>query len=159
MSVSDVDVSTRVEVENRRSSMRWIEPGFQRRYAMLLLSVVLLVGCVLVGTFWFYSEQLLMTLNQAGVQKTHSLYVMVSQQSHSLLWSVGAVVILLAAFIIVMANVLSHRIVGPLFAIKRSLEMMERGNLSEARVQLRSEDEFHDVAEMINRLVDRLNKN
>jgi hypothetical protein len=157
MEASGVELAAEVRAENRRS-MRWVEPGFQKRYMFLLLSVVLLVSCVLVGTFWFYSERLLMTLNQAGVQKSHSLYILISQQSHSLLLSVGVVVLLFSAFIVVMANILSHRIVGPLFAIKRSLEMMERGNTAEARVQLRSEDEFHDVAAMINRVVDRLSK-
>ncbi|MGA0164449.1 MAG: HAMP domain-containing protein [Bdellovibrionota bacterium] len=56
------------------------------------------------------------------------------------------------------SNVLSHRIVGPIFAIKRSLEMIEKDNLSEARIQLRSDDEFHEVAESINRVIDKLSK-
>jgi len=155
--VSETAASPLTEAENRRA-LRWVDPSFQRRYGFLLLSVVLLVGCVLIGSFWFYSDQMLASLNQAGIQKTHSLYILIADQSRSLLMSVTGVVLLFSAFIMMISNVLSHRIVGPIFAIKRSLEMIERDNLSEARIQLRSDDEFHEVAESINRVIDRLSK-
>lgn len=155
--ISETAASPLTGAENRRT-LRWVDPSFQRRYGFLLLSVVLLVGCVLIGSFWFYSDQMLSSLNQAGIQKTHSLYILIADQSRSLLISVTGVVLLFSAFIMMISNVLSHRIVGPIFAIKRSLEMIERENLSEARIQLRSDDEFHEVAESINRVIDKLSK-
>lgn len=139
-----------------RRSMRWVEPGFQKRYALLLLSIVALVGAVLVGTFWFHSQQVLNTLVNAGVVKQHSLYLIIERQMASLLWSVCAVVVLFAAFVFMMATFLSHRIVGPIFSVKRSLEAIGRNDLSGARIALRSDDEFQDVGDLVNKTVDRL---
>jgi len=136
-----------------RRGIRWVDQKFQWRYAFLLISIVLLVSTVLVGTFWFHSEQVLRTLVAAGVLKQHPLYLLVEQQMHHLLLSVVVVVALFSIFIFVMAFFLSHRIVGPIFAIKRSLEFMANGNFQAAKINLRSDDEFRDVGELVNRVV------
>lgn len=139
-----------------RRVQNWIEPGFQKRYAALLVSVVLLVSCILVATFWFHSEQILQTLQSAGVLKQHSLHVLIETQMKSLIWSVVAVSGLFSAFVLLIARFLSHRIVGPIFAIKRSLECISRGDMEGARLKLRTDDEFRDVEALMNQVVDRL---
>lgn len=154
MESSSNSVSFVVTTDQRRN-FRWVDPRFQMRYAMVLLSLVLLVSCVLVGTFWFHSEQVLNTLMNAGVLKQHSLYILIEKQMGTLLWSVCAVSVLFSVFVFVMANFLSHRIVGPIFAIKRSLEKMSQGNFSDAMVTLREEDEFQDVAKLINEVCEK----
>jgi len=157
MSIEVTDrINMTAEMSNERRSLRWIDPSFQRRYAILLISIVLLVSTVLIGTFWFHSEQVLNTLTNAGVLKQHSLYLLIEKQMHSLLLSVVIVVALFSIFVFVMANFLSHRIVGPMFAIKRSIENIGSGQFSEARVKLRSDDEFQDVAQMLNQMADRM---
>jgi len=143
--------------ENRRN-LRWIDPKFQRRYSFLLLSVVLLVSTVLIGTFWYHSDQVLQTLSNAGIAPEHSLHILIQKQMKALILSVCIVVALFCTFIFMVANFLSHRIVGPVYAIKRSLESMGRGNFEEARLKLRSDDEFQDIAELVNSTVDRLEK-
>jgi methyl-accepting chemotaxis protein len=139
--------------KERRKSL-WIDPGFQRRYAILLLSLVLLVSLVLVGAFWFYADQTLVVLKNLGVQPDHSLYLMMQKQMNTMLLSAGIVVALFGVFVMLAAYFLSHRIVGPIFAIKRSLELIKDNKLDQARLTLRSDDEFKDVAELINGLVD-----
>lgn len=158
MADSVVDSSDITLADNERREKRWVDPEFQKRYAFLLLSIVLLVSAVLIGTFWFHSQQVLNTLANAGVLKQHSLYLLIDKQMSSLLWSVCIVVALFSAFIMVMATFLSHRIVGPVVAIKRSLELIGKGNLDGARIKLRSDDEFQDVAELINSTVEQLEK-
>ena len=161
----NTDTTEKISVPNlslsekdKRRTGRWIDPDFQKRYAFLLVSVVLLISAVLVGTFWYHSQQVLQTLVQAGVVKEHQLYALMETQMSSLLWSVYGVVILFAIFIFVMATFLSHRIVGPLFAIKRSLEAIVRGDFDGARLTLRADDEFQDVADLINKVVDKTKK-
>lgn len=158
MSMIDAENTQGMVMSENRRNLRWIDPNFQRRYSFLLLSVVLLVSTVLIGTFWYHSDQVLKTLTNAGVVPEHSLYLLVQKQMHALLWSVCAVVGLFCVFVFVVASFLSHRIVGPIFAIKRSLEFIGRGNFSEARVTLRSDDEFQDVASLVNQTVDQLEK-
>lgn len=158
--MSDISnvISRPSEATQDRRGLRWIDPGFQRRYAWLLLSVVLLVSTVLVGTFWFHSEQVLNTLSNAGVIKDHRLFQLIEKQMHSLIWSVVLVTALFSGFVFMMATFLSHRIVGPIFAIKRSLECIGRGQYEDARLKLRTDDEFQDVAELVNSTVDRISK-
>jgi len=148
----------KVGLQSQRRSLKWVDPKFQRRYTILLLSLVLLISGVLIGTFWFHAEQVLTTLANAGVAKDHALYQLIENQMGSLLLSVSIVTGLFCLVVFIIANFLSHRIVGPLFAIKRSLNALGRGNFREARVKLRKEDEFEDVAEMINHTVDQLEK-
>jgi nitrogen fixation/metabolism regulation signal transduction histidine kinase len=51
--------------------------------------------------------------------------------------------------------VYSHRVAGPLFKIKVVCKDICDGNLS-ARIALRPNDEFRDVAEQLNQLIDIL---
>jgi len=150
------DISIPVAETQDRRSLRWLEPKFQKGYALLLLSIVLLVSTVLIGTFWFHSEQVLQTLVNAGVLRQHSLFLLVETQMTSLLWSVCVVVVLFSVFVLFMASFLSHRIVGPIFAIKRSLECIGKGEFDGARINLRADDEFQDVASLVNNTVDKL---
>ena len=77
---------------------------------------------------------------------------------HNVLMSVSVVVVLFSAFVFAMAYTLSHRIVGPLFAIKKGLEAMARNDMQGARVQLRTDDEFQEVATLMNSVVDSVSK-
>ena len=141
---SDVVSDHMVRTEDRRSL--WVvDPKFQRRYAMILLSIVALVSVVLIGAFMFHSRQVMQTLENAGVVKTHSLYLIIADQMKSLLISVTVVTVLFGTFVTVAASMLSHRIVGPIFAIKRSLEALISGRTNEARITLRDTDEFKEV--------------
>ncbi|MBQ0798481.1 MAG: HAMP domain-containing protein [Porticoccaceae bacterium] len=47
---------------------------------------------------------------------------------------------------------LSHRVVGPVYALSLALEKIERGDLT-AHLVLREKDEFKEVAETINRAI------
>ncbi len=117
-----------------------------------------LVSTILIGAFWFHSEQILKTLLSAGIHKEHSLYLLVQKQMGALLVSVCVVVGLFAIFVMAMSYFYSHRIVGPVYAIKRSLESMGRGDWNAARLQLRENDEFQDVATLLNKTVEQMQK-
>jgi len=60
------------------------------------------------------------------------------------------------ALVLLAATVISNRIVGPIFAITRSLEAIAEGDYKTARIKLRKKDEFQEVGEMVNRVIDRL---
>jgi sensor histidine kinase YesM len=153
--MSEAQVTDLAYSKDQRRSLRWVDPAFQRRYSLVFLSVVFLVASVLIGSFWFHSDQVLSTLANAGVLKQHSLYVLIETQMQHLLWSVVILSVLFCVFVLIMANFFSHRIVGPIFAIKRSLERIERGEWAEAKISLREQDEFQDVADLVNRCIDR----
>lgn len=145
-------------MQHNRRNLGWVDPEFQKRYTILLVSIVILVSTVLIGTFWFHAQQVLNTLMSAGIVKEHSLFLTIDKQMHSLLWSVCIVTGLFSVFVLIISSFLSHRIVGPIFAIKRSLECIGRGEYESARITLRADDEFQDVATLVNTTVDKLEK-
>ena len=52
--------------------------------------------------------------------------------------------------------VLSHRTAGPLYHFKKVFEEIRKGNKN-ARIQLRTNDEFSEVAESFNEMMDTQN--
>jgi methyl-accepting chemotaxis protein len=65
----------------------------------------------------------------------------------------GVVLVALVVGIGVWAFRFTHRIVGPVHTMHRALDLLTDGDLG-VRVELEREDEFHEVAEALNRLVD-----
>ena len=69
-----------------------------------------------------------------------------------------AVSLVLVSFLWIFVGIMaSHRIAGPVFRMKRYLDSVADGNYSE-RLTLRKKDELKDLADAINRLVDKLGK-
>ncbi len=61
-----------------------------------------------------------------------------------------------SVMIVAMAIFFSHRIAGPLFNLKRMMKQIEQGNLN-VSMRIRKDDEFHDVEEAFNKMVEGLN--
>jgi sensor histidine kinase YesM len=144
--------------EKERRRLKWINPKFQWRYAFLFVSVGLLVSISLAGVIWFYADQVLRNLISIGLSLTHPLYLHTQKQMVHLLMAVLAIVVFFVGVSFVMGIYVSHRIVGPLYAIKRSLESLRRGETAAARISLREDDEFRDIAEVVNGMVDDMEK-
>jgi signal transduction histidine kinase len=65
--------------------------------------------------------------------------------------------LLITPLVGILAIVLSHRIAGPIFRIKKTLDEIIKGDYSK-RLHLRNTDELQDVAESINNLMELLEK-
>jgi nitrogen fixation/metabolism regulation signal transduction histidine kinase len=59
--------------------------------------------------------------------------------------------------IAIWALFITHRAAGSVYHIKRVVEAIRSGNLSE-RVHLREKDEFQDLAQSFNQMMDELQK-
>ncbi|MGA0164337.1 MAG: HAMP domain-containing protein, partial [Bdellovibrionota bacterium] len=138
--------------------VKWIDPKFQRRYVFLLLAITFLVSAILFGIFWVHIEAILTVLIEAGFMQTGDLFAFIEDELISLLLSVMFVVIFFSLILVYFSVMISHRIAGPMFALKRSLDRIAEGNLKDARVKFRSKDEFHEIADALNRVVDELEK-
>lgn len=150
------------QVDNHRIKfkrrVKWIDPKFQRRYVFLLLAITFLVSAILFGIFWVHIEAILTVLIEAGFMQTGDLFAFIEDELISLLLSVMFVVIFFSLILVYFSVMISHRIAGPMFALKRSLDRIAEGNLKDARVKFRSKDEFHEIADALNRVVDELEK-
>lgn len=137
---------------------KWIDPDFQRRYAFVLVGSAVTVSLFLLTTFWIHSDLILSVLVEAGVIQKGEIFTFIEDQLVSLLISVLSVVLLFCLFLGYVSIQLSHRIAGPMFALKRSLEKISEGQYEEARLSFREKDEFQELAEIVSRVAGDLEK-
>ena len=137
---------------------KWIDPDFQRRYALVLVGSAITVSLFLLITFWIHSDLILQVLIDAGVVQKNEVFQFIEDQLGSLLISVLSVVLLFCLFLGYVSIQLSHRIAGPMFALKRSLEKISEGKYHEAHLIFREKDEFQEIAKIVNQMAIDLEK-
>jgi HAMP domain-containing protein len=136
----------------------WIDPKFQRRGIFFLLTITFLTSSALFGVVWFHIETILKALIESGALRDSDLFQTIKVALFSLMASVLATVLIFSLLLIFVSVKTSHRVAGPLFALKRSLEQITEGNFKEARIHFRPGDEFHEMAATLNRMVDELER-
>ena len=130
--------------KNRRRLFIVDEP-FQMKYALLLglsgLAVILIAGIV------FYAH--VSSMNCGDV-------VIIAYQKKLLLVKISAVSVIITAFMFLVGVVISNKIAGAVFSIRRSLkEIADRGDFS-TRFRVRDHDELKDLVLDLNKTMERL---
>ena len=130
--------------KNRRRLFIVDEP-FQMKYALLLglsgLAVSLIAGIV------FYAH--VSSMNCGDV-------VFIAYQKKLLLVKISAVSVIITAFMFLVGVVISNKIAGAVFSIRRSLkEIADRGDFS-TRFRVRDHDELKDLVLDLNKTMERL---
>jgi len=146
------------ELGSERRGQQWVDPEFQKRTISLFIVLILLLSTVLVGTFYFHTEKLYEALKNSGLATDPEALGAFGREIQGLVWSLSFAVLVFCVLVGLLANHFSHRIVGPVYAVKRSLEALSRGDYHSARLRLRPGDEFQDMATSINQLVDQHEK-
>ncbi len=120
--------------EDRRKSYR-IDPKFQNRVraTMLAFAVVILLLAELTSLGVAYAVA-------HSVEYLRTLWLPVG-------WALLSVPATISIFYL--SDRLSHRLCGPVFIMKRTLEAVRRGERPEP-IQLRRKDEFRDLANELN---------
>lgn len=143
-----------VKQSGRRLRNLWLNPAYQGRYiAGLVLSGLLLAGLQSAIFYFFTRENYALLVDLSPM----------SDEAKALLYrELKTIVVLLGAgsfgFILLvglLGLVYSHRTAGPMFHFKRVFEEINSGNKS-ARVRLRPNDDFKDVAESFNQMMDKV---
>lgn len=126
----------------------------QRKYLVLILlsiiSPLVIVGaCLYYVIFQIMAEQLAIPESIA-----YNLFPVIERINFLLLFSVPAIIILL--FILGLS--LTHKFVGPLERLEDDIRRISEGDYS-VRVKLRKDDDLRAIADVINKLIDKLKKN
>ncbi len=132
----------------------FIEKDLQGRFILYLFFVVIL-GALLFTLIFTYLSSNVLTVTYKDyhleVDKAPKALLYEIFQAHWLfIFFVGIGVSVLAVF-------LSHRIGGPIYRFKKSVEEITNGNLS-FTVIIRKKDEGKELAEGMNRMIDTLNE-
>ncbi len=143
------------KVNQRKIKNYWLNSKFQTRY---LVSIIITGAfLVLVQSYLFYSftnenYQLLVELSPMTDEAKAVLFSELKRITVYL-------VILSSLFILAMSLVglvFSHRTVGPLYQFKKIFDQIRNGK-KDSRIQLRPNDDFQDVAQSFNEMMDSLN--
>lgn len=134
----------------RRRTRLFIAKKFQIRYISLIMVLMfatgLLTGYMVYVTTWtMFGEKL------AEVYPQGLLFDIVKQVNMVLLLRF----IFLSPIVMLIGLVLSNRIAGPLYSIKRFVKRISRGYYG-YRLELRKGDELQDLSRMLNHLASRL---
>ncbi len=129
-----------------------VEKGFQLRFAGMILLFMFAVALFCSLTI-YYNTWMLLGEKLANVYPQGRLAGILKQANFVLFKRL----LLITPLVGILAIVLSHRIAGPIFRIKKTLDEIIKGDYSK-RLHLRNTDELKDVAESINSLMELLEK-
>jgi len=130
-----------------------VRKKFQLRYAALIFSAILLSA--LVSGFTIYQNLWLLLGEKLSNVYPQGRLVEIFR-SVNIRLTVNIVLVSVAC--IGISIVTSHKIAGPVYRIIRFLKDITETNNYTQRITLRKKDELKDLAEAINKLVDKLDK-
>jgi len=64
----------------KRRILKWLNPGFQRKYVFFLVSIIFVLSSLLVTVFWSFSDRMMETLVERGLMSERSLFLLI--QTH-----------------------------------------------------------------------------
>ncbi len=134
----------------RRSRYRFvIERDFQYRFTIRICLIAGLIYTVIGGINIFYLRYNYESLiNHATIQMP-SLVPQLEHELRFLTSGVVASLILMISTIFYLGLILTHRVAGPLYALKKRLQDFIQGR-HPVRLHLRSKDEFRGLEELFN---------
>jgi len=129
-----------------------VKKGFQLRYIGLIIAVMLF-STLIVGYTIYYNAWTLLGSKLANVYPQGRLVSIFNTVNLKLFINLVFVAMLCGGIGIIA----SHRIAGPIDRMVRFMDAVANGDYSR-RLKLREKDELQDLADTINKLVDRLEK-
>ncbi len=117
-------------------------------FVSILLPVFIVGGCLYYLLFQIMAEQLAIPESIA-----YNLFPVVERINFLLLVGVPPIVILL----FIWGAVLSHKMIGPLERLENDLKKISEGDYS-MRLRIRKDDDLRPIADVINRIIDKLER-
>ncbi len=146
-----------MDPKNQRSKKNLlIDRNFQGR--MIFLIIILGFACAVFNGYYYYSY---VDDSYDFILKYSSLsQELIEERHHDLLvfgLMLGLGTLLITLIVSGWALVITHRAAGSVYHVKRVIEEIRSGKI-EARVHLREKDEYQDLANSFNQMMDELQK-
>ncbi|MFA4854447.1 MAG: methyl-accepting chemotaxis protein [Candidatus Omnitrophota bacterium] len=127
----------------------FIDKQFQTRFIARFSILVLVGGLLTIALIYFLGSEskTVAILNSRVVAMTTADFIL-----PLLLQAVLAVTIVVGITSVALTLLASHKIAGPLYRFKKSMEAMEQGDFS-SELHIRSADQFHGLADEINNMI------
>lgn len=131
----------------RKLSNILINPGFQLKAAFLIFWSGLCIGAANIALFYLFI--------QALQERNPTDAALVDEALSKMMLGAIVVTALLSFAATAVSIFITHRAAGPAYHIKKVIEKIRAGETN-ARVNLRKNDEFQDVAQSFNKMADEL---
>lgn len=131
-----------------------INPAYQLKYVFWLTGTGLLLTLVNSAIFYSFTKEnyaILVDLSPMTEDARSQLYA----ELHRIFLYLAVFSAAFLIFIAALGIYLSHRTAGPLYQFKRVFDDVRAGNRT-SRLSLRPNDEFRDVADAFNQMMDSL---
>lgn len=143
-------------MQERRSKRNYFpEPRFQIRYLLILaagLLVQTLVTCGLITYFVRENYTLFVQFGALESELTQVLY----RELRFLIASIVATFLLFLSGTLFLGVIFSHRIAGPIYALKRTIRAILKGE--DVELRFRHQDEFRELVDSFNEMVRKLRR-
>ncbi len=147
---------TKMEQHKRRQF--WVEKGFQNRviwhFVLVVIGSIFFSQIITVG--FIKLKEIFNPASQELIYFSNTVETLAFSRVAEILWLPMLVSTLLGILLVLIFGLFySHRIAGPLFNLKRMMRRVGEGDLK-AAMKIRKNDEFHDVEEVFNQMVESL---
>jgi methyl-accepting chemotaxis protein len=129
-----------------------IKRGMQFRYIGIVFSLALLASIV-TGYTVFATGWTLLGEKLANVYPQGRLVAVLRTTNLTLIRNL----FIISPFVFMLGLLFSHKIAGPVYKIEKNVDEIANGNLS-LRVRLRKGDELVDLADIVNKMVENIDK-
>lgn len=143
------------DVKNRRQWRRFlINPRYQLKYILWIIGTGILLTVLNSSIFYHYIKEnyaILVELAPMTDDARNQLY----GELYKIAFALRITSVLFILLVGLWALILTHRTAGPLYHFRRVFNDIKNGNMN-ARVNLRPGDDFKDVAQSFNEMMDSL---
>lgn len=138
--------------ERNRRRRLLINAQIQLAYWKLILASMFLTALILFACLYQFLDRLVLRNPSITYEQSKSVLDIFEQTSFFLLLAFPSITIAL----LIWSLLISNKIAGPLYHLEKSLERILSAEDFKARVQVRKDDAVKDLAEQINRLLEKI---
>lgn len=135
-----------------------INQDFQFRYIGLFVGLAAIIFLIFSITTRHYINLNLNPLIESGMLTPPVLTELIHVEKNFLSKNLLTVFLILISIMTLGGVFVTHRIAGPLFALKRRMQEISHQGLSDRKLHVRRTDEFQDLIETFNEMISSLQK-
>lgn len=151
-------MSEKIKIRHKRRIRSFmINPRYQLKCASLTAATgALLVTATVAILFVFIRENFIIWAGMT--QMSDDLQLRLNTELRHVIWGISWIALVWIALICLFSVVLTHRTAGPLYHFQRVFDEIRAGKF-DTRIRLRPHDEFHEVAQSFNSMMETLLEN
>jgi hypothetical protein len=135
-----------------------INPGFQLSFMAYTAGIAVFVAAVFYGAIFHFFWKFRQLGESAGLRTDHVFYKFIAEQQTALNWGFAVVCAVVVVSLCLHGLLLSHRVAGPLYRLRKHLELVSEGK-GHGNVKFRDKDYFPELADACNRAFEATTKN